>query len=422
MQTPLPDYLTEVLDTCGDDEGGELAAYIPELAAADPDRLALALCMLDGTRYEVGDAHVEFTIQSISKPFAYALALDAHGLDAVVEKVGVEPSGEAFNEISLETDSGRPLNPMINAGALTVHSLLDDAAVRDGLAAFAGRELEVDEGVHESELATADRNRAIAYMLRSHGVVEEEATAVVEGYTRQCSYLVTVADLAAMAATLANGGLHPVTGTQVVPRWAARQALSVMTTCGMYDAAGDWFTSVGIPAKSGVSGGLIGALPGKSGLAAFSPRLDRHGNSVRGVQVFERLSTDMGMHLVDVPPPARSVVLGSHPVDLDGTPDGRLDAWVYDLQGSVDFVEMEQLLRELSETPPGAEAVVLDLGAVHEVRDVGRRMLLEGARRLGLDGYRVTFVDPDRLLGDEASEAGSIDVGDGPEAAVVEAR
>lgn len=422
MRTPLPDYLTEVLDACGADEGGELAAYIPELAAADPDRLALAMCMLDGTRYAVGDSGTTFTIQSVSKPFSYALALAGHGLDAVLAKVGVEPSGEAFNEISLEVDSGRPLNPMINAGALTVHSLLDDETVRRGFAAFAGRDLEVDGQVLSSELDTADRNRAIAYMLRNHGVVEAAADDVVEGYTRQCAYLVTVEDLATMAATLANGGVQPVTGERVVPRWVARQVLSVMTTCGMYDAAGDWFTAVGIPAKSGVSGDLIGALPGKSGIASFSPRLDRHGNSVRGVQIFQRLSTDMGMHLMDVPPPARSVVHGSRSVDFDGVPDGRLDAWVYDLQGSVDFVEMEQLLRELSETPPEAEEVVLDLGAVHEVRDVGRRMLLEGARRLGLDGHNVTFVDPDRLLGEEATEAGSLDVGDGPEASVVAKR
>lgn len=393
MRTPLPDYLTEVLDACGADDSGSPAAYIPEFAAADPDRLALGLCTVDGTAYAVGDADAAFSIQSISKPFAYALALADLGLEAVLGRVGVEPSGEAFNELSLEQGSGRPLNPMINAGALTVHGLVGPDRVRAGLAAFAGRDLAVDAAVRDSELATADRNRAIAFMLRSHGVLDADAQEVVAGYTEQCALLVDVGDLAVMAATLAGGGRQPVTGEQVVPRWVARQVLSVMATCGMYDAAGDWFTSVGIPAKSGVSGGLIGALPGRAGLAALSPRLDRHGNSVRGVQVFERLSADMGMHLMDVPPPARSLVRGRAPL-----PGGDGHGEAYELQGTVDFVGMERLLRDLAEAPPGASAVLLDLTRVHEVREVGRRMLLEGARRLVLDGHEVAVVDPDDLL------------------------
>ncbi|MFC7430923.1 MULTISPECIES: glutaminase [unclassified Agrococcus] len=416
MRSPLPDYLTEVLEACTEDDG-ELAAYIPELADADPSRLALALATPDGTRYAVGDAEVRFTIQSISKPFAYALALVDHGLEAVLEHVGVEPSGDAFNEISLDPVTNRPLNPMINAGAITVHSLLDVDRVSAGFAAFAGRELEVDEDVYRSELDSADRNHAIAYMLRNHGIIDADPHAVVDGYTRQCSMLVDVGDLAMMAATLANAGTHPVTGEQVVPRWVARQTLSVMTTCGMYDAAGDWFTLVGIPAKSGVSGGVIGALPGKGGFAAFSPRLDAHGNSTRGVRIFERLSDDMAMHLMEVPPAARPLTHGHAAQDGDG--DGDVDS-IYELQGAVDFVGMERLLAELEHEEEGEREIVLDLGRVHEVRDVGRRMLLEGARRLGLDGHRIVFVDPDDLL--ETGDAGTIDVGDGPEARVVRRR
>jgi glutaminase len=192
----------------------------------------------------------------------------------------------------------------------------------------------------------------------------------------------------------------------------ARQVLSVMATCGMYDAAGDWFTTVGIPAKSGVSGGLIGSLPGRAGLAVFSPRLDRHGNSVRGVQVFERLSADMGMHLMEVPPPARSLVRERAPL-----PTGDGHGEVFELQGSVDFVGMERFLRELADEAPSESAVVLDLTRVHEVRDVGRRMLLEGARRLSLDGHQVEFVDPDGMLaafpdGDSGPGEGDAD-GDG---------
>lgn len=409
--------MSEVLEACSDDDDGELAAYIPELAKADPSRLALALATPDGARYVVGDGDVRFTIQSISKPFAYALALVDHGLDRVLEHVGVEPSGEAFNEISLDPSTNRPLNPMINAGAITVHSLLDADRVQSGLAAFAGRELEVDEQVYASELETADRNHAIAYMLRNHGIIDADPHAVVEGYTRQCSLLVDVGDLAVMAATLANAGTHPVTGEQVVPRWVARQTLAVMTTCGMYDAAGDWFTTVGIPAKSGVSGGLIGALPGKGGFAALSPRLDVHGNSTRGVRIFERLSRDMGMHLLEVPPAAKPLSHG-HAAG-DGDSDGATES-IYELQGAVDFVGMERLLVELEREEEGDREIMLDLARVHEVRDVGRRMLLEAARRLGLDGHAVTFVDPDDML--DTGDAGTIDVGDGPAASVARER
>lgn len=419
MRTPIPDYLTEVLEACTEDDG-HLADYIPELAQADPNKLALAVCMTDGTEYTAGDHDTSFTIQSISKPFAYALALNDLGMDAVLGTVGVEPSGEAFNEISLDPVTNQPKNPMINAGAITVHSMLDDDRVASGFAAFAGRDLEVDTQVYESELGSADRNHAIAYMLRNHGIIDADPAAVVDGYTRQCSYLVTVGDLALMAATLANGGVHPATGDRVVSREVARLVLSVMTTCGMYDAAGDWFTTVGIPAKSGVSGGLIGALPGVSGLAGFSPRLDSHGNTVRGVRMFERLSLDMGMHVMELPPPARALSRGHATVTLD-TDAGTEDASLYELHGAVDFVGMERLLRDLTEHTPESREVVLDLTYVHEIRDVGRRMLLEAARRLSLEDHHVTFVDPGGTLSSWTSQ-GTLDVGDGTLADVVESK
>ncbi|MDP3970035.1 MAG: glutaminase [Nocardioides sp.] len=428
MKSPIPDYLAEVLETCGANDEGVLADYIPPLAEADPDRLALALGTLDGEVYAVGDADLEFTIQSISKPFVYALALADHGLEAVLEKVDVEPSGEAFNEVSLEADSGRPLNPMINAGALTTHTLvgapdLDEEArferILAGLSAFAGRDLAVDEEIWQAELEVAHRNHAIAYMLRGHGVFALDPREVVRGYIRQCAVLVTVKDLAAMAATLANGGVQPFTGERIVSREVGRQVLSVMATSGMYDSAGDWLSTVGIPAKSGVSGGLIGALPGQVGIATFSPRLDEHGTSTRGVRICERLSSDMGMHLMEVPAPARSLVGRRTTLpNVDGAGDGESDGWTYELQGSINFVGMERALRSMVEDPPGETAVVLDLTRVHEVRDVGRRMLLEGVRRLVLDGHTVTLVDPDGLL----AEPGTIDAGEGTEARVIDHR
>ncbi|OLL18381.1 MULTISPECIES: glutaminase [unclassified Rhodococcus (in: high G+C Gram-positive bacteria)] len=409
MRSPIPDYLTEVLGTCTADVSGTVADYIPELAAADPDRFAVALVTADGTVYSAGDTEHAFSIQSISKPFVYGMALDRLGFDAVLEKIDVEPSGEAFNEISLEHDSGRPLNPMINAGALTAHALLSDDAsphargeqVRALFSDLAGRDLAIDERVAASELTTTYRNIAIANLLRSYEVFFDDPEDVVAGYVRQCSVSVTVTDLAMMAGTLANGGVQPRTGARVFSRPTVRQVLSVMATCGMYDAAGDWLTTVGIPAKSGVSGGIIGILPGQLGIAVFSPRLDRHGNSARGVVAFERLSHDMNLHLMDAPMVAHSVlrrreILGEEPEAVT----------VLELQGDIQFTNAETVVRAVVDEPVTTRRVALDLTFVHSVLPVGRRMILEVLRRLLLDGHDVTLVDPDEHLPDP-------DVGDG---------
>ena len=314
MKTPVPDYLQHVLSQCDSNDQGQLADYIPELAHADPNKIALAVAMVDGTIYSSGDDEVEFTIQSMSKPFAYALAIQAHGLSAVLNKVGVEPSGEAFNQISLGQDQ-LPKNPMINSGAITTHALLPHKktvsraeTLRRFLSELAGRELSFDENVYASEVKTAFRNMSIAYMLRTVGVFDEDPEEMVQGYIRQCAIKVTVKDLATMASVLAHGGVHAKTGKRLLDRSVVRQVLSVMMSCGMYDAAGDWLTTVGIPAKSGVAGGIIGVLPGQVGIAVFSPKLDEHGNSVRGVQIFERLSQDMGLHLMEGTPSAQTIL------------------------------------------------------------------------------------------------------------------
>ncbi|MEU8205247.1 glutaminase [Streptosporangium sp. NPDC049046] len=416
MRSVIPDYLAEVLEDVRSDTSGEPAGYIPELAAAEPERLGAVFAMVDGAVYGAGDIDVEFTIQSISKPFTYALALSDRGFDPVLAKVGVEPSGEAFNEISLESDTGRPLNPMINAGAITTHSMAgsEDLSpaerverVVDGLSAFAGRRLKVDEVVCASEMESAHRNLAIAYMLRSHDILTEDPRAVVDGYIRQCSVLVTARDLAIMAATLANRGVNPLTGEQVVRGPVVRQVLSVMATCGMYDAAGDWATQVGIPAKSGVAGGLIGALPGQIGIATFSPRLDPHGNSVRGVSLFERFSSDMGLHVMEVPAAARAVVRSNQVVGSG--PDA---IRVFQLQGGIRFAGAERVVREVLDTAPAEARVALDLTMVHSIDDVSRRMLLEVVRRLTLDGREVYLVDPESIIPDP-------DPGDGGRVTVI---
>ncbi|WP_072314631.1 glutaminase A [Agrococcus sp. Marseille-P2731] len=401
MRNPIPDLLDELRERCADDDGGEVLSTIPELAKADPDRFGIGLCTIDGTVYGTGDAEHRFSIQSISKPFAYALALADRGRDTVLEHVGVEPSGDSFNEISLE-QSGRPRNPMINIGAITTHALIGhegisrkqrDKRVQQGLSAFAGRKLDVDEEVFASEQSEASRNLALAYLVHAREKLDGEPHHAVEGYIRQCSLLVDVRDLAVMAMTLAAGGRNPVTGEQVVPTWVCTQVLSVMATCGMYDASGQWMSTVGIPAKSGVSGGVLGALPGQAGIGAFSPRLDEIGNSVRGVRAFEALSADLGLHLMHAPEVASHVLYGVVEPDADG--DGLREV---QLQGTMHFAAVEVALRELEEVPDG-ESFVLDLSRVASATDVGRRLLLEAVERMRADRREVRITDPHDILG-----------------------
>ena len=406
MHSPVRDSLTEVLDSLADDDGGAVADYIPELATADPDRCAIALTTVDGRTYSVGDDEVEFSIQSISKPFAYAAALADRGFETVSATVGVEPSGEAFNELSLEGDTCRPRNPMINAGAIATHGLLvgadatEEARVeraRSFFSTLAGRELRIDEAVYESEIDSADRNLAIAHMLRNYGIITATPHEIVDGYTRQCSVLVTARDLAMMGACLSNGGIHPTTHERVVDRRVARQVMSVMAGCGMYDGAGEWLTTVGIPAKSGVAGGLLGTLPGQCGIAVFSPRLDEHGNSVRGVAAFRRLSNDMNMHLVDAEPYGTTVLRNVVVAE---------DTTTFQIQGVIQFSGAEYILDALDSDETTTPTVIFDVSQVSHFSDVGRRMVLEGMRRVRLDGRRVVLIDPDDALPDP-------DLGDG---------
>ena len=291
------------------DDSGEVASYIPELASADPGWFGISMVTADGAVYEVGETRHEFTIQSISKPLTFALALEAIGEEAVRRHVDVEPSGEAFNSITLQPGTGRPLNPMVNAGAIATTALIEPLGfdrpidrILNEYSAFAGRDLSIDESVFSSENETGHRNRAIAYLLRNSNVVEGEVEEVVETYFQQCSTLVTCKDLAVIAATLASSGVNPVTQERVLRDDTVRNVLSVMASCGMYDSAGDWFYTVGLPAKSGVAGGIIAVLPGQLGIAVYSPPLDVHGNSVRGIKVCEDLSDELHLHVMS---PAR---------------------------------------------------------------------------------------------------------------------
>ncbi len=271
MRSLVLEYLDEVYRELSGDTSGSVADYIPELAIVDPESFAICLCTNDGYLYEAGDSSRRFAIQSISKPFTYALALADRGLETVAAKVDVEPSGEPFNEISLDAITERPRNPMINAGAITCASLVQGDSVQDRFERLrqfysrcAGRDLRLDEEMFASEDRTGHRNRAIGYMLRSFGILEEDPQTTLGVYFRQCSIEVDCRDLSRMAATLANSGVCPITGDRVLEPAITERVLSVMTTCGMYNAAGDWVTEVGLPAKSGVGGGIIAVLPGQT--------------------------------------------------------------------------------------------------------------------------------------------------------------
>ncbi|MFB2880909.1 glutaminase A [Floridanema aerugineum] len=285
---------------------GKLANYIPELAKVNPELFSICVMTIDGQIFTVGDYQHLFTIQSISKVFVYGMALEEHGRDAVLKKVGVEPTGDAFNSIVLDEMSKRPYNPMVNAGAIAITSLIKGCGpterlnrMLDMFRRYIGHDIFIDISVFMSERTTGHRNRAMAYLMLNFGMIDQKIEEVLDLYFQQCSLMVNCQDLAVMAATLANNGVNPVTGEQAVKSDYVRDILSVMYTCGMYNFAGEWAYKVGLPAKSGVSGGLIVVVPNKMGIAVFSPLLDERGNSVRGVKVCEELSQIYGLHIFD---------------------------------------------------------------------------------------------------------------------------
>jgi glutaminase len=285
---------------------GKVADYIPELAMADPASFGITVCTTDGQIVEIGDCEKRFTIQSVSKPFIFGLALEDHGVDHVLSKVGVEPTGEAFNSIVLDESSNRPFNPMVNAGAIATADLVDgkdypDRVKRmlDMFGRYCGRDVFVDNSVFMSERVTGHRNRAMAHLMRNFGMMSDRFEESLELYFQQCSLMVSGHDLAVMGATLANGGVNPLTQQRAISAPNVKYLLSIMLTCGMYDFAGEWAFRVGIPAKSGVGGGIVAVIPGVLGIGIYSPKLDAKGNSVRGVRACAELSERFGLHVFE---------------------------------------------------------------------------------------------------------------------------
>ncbi len=409
MQSPIQDYLESLHSQIKGLDAGEVASYIPELTKADPNWFGICLVTMDGVAYCVGDADQPFTIQSISKAFVYAIALADMGKDYVSKKVGVEPSGDAFNSISLDPQSGAPFNPMINAGAIATTSMVGGESVEEWrrietvMASFMGHDLRIDEEVYRSESQTGHRNRAIAWMLKNFGIIEGDPMASVENYFRQCSILVSCRDLAYMAATLANGGVHPATNVRAMPSEHIEHVLSVMATCGMYDYAGSWLYEVGMPAKCGVGGGIIAVLPGRFGIGVFSPRLDEKGNSARGIEVCKRLSKDFGLNIFS-PTHDPRMALGRIYTAADAPsrrqPGNDVRAYLKEtahrikyfcLHGFLAVDGIEFVIRRMQTLAEQASSFILDLHQVDGISESAARLLNQARVGFSEDGIAVVF-------------------------------
>ncbi|MGZ8135907.1 MAG: glutaminase A [Methylococcaceae bacterium] len=376
---------------------GAVASYIPELLKADPAWLGIAVITVDGHVYQVGDSQQPFTIQSISKIITYGMALEDNGTEAVLKKVDVEPSGEAFNSISLEPGTGRPRNPMINAGAIATVSLLADAEPEAKLKRmlgvyqnYVGHPVSIDEDVYRSEKETGHRNRAIGYLLRNSDIIEKDTDDVLDLYFKQCSVLVTCRDLALIGATLANNGVNPITGVRALQAKFVPNVLGVMGSCGMYDYSGAWIYNVGMPAKSGVGGGVIAVLPGQFGIAVFSPKLDDRGNTFRGIEICKKMSKDFGLHLFHSSQTTVSTVIHAryNAASVRSKRSRNREQTqlltelgqkikVFELAGDLMFTSTEIVISEAENSAEDIEYLVLDFKRVTSINEGAINLLID---------------------------------------------
>ena len=304
-QTLVQSLLTKTYELYKNVDDGVVADYIPILGQADPKQFGTCVVQTDGSIHTAGDFDHQFTIQSISKAFVYALLCQELGHEIIKERIGVNNTGLPFNSVmAIELNNGHPMNPMVNAGAIATTALAPGDTpvakwkfIKDGLSLFAGHSLEIDIEVYESEAKTNQRNQGIARLLQSYGRIDVDPQDAVDIYTQQCSLLVSAKDLAIMGATLADGGVNPVTGVRVVDASICQDTLSVLAASGMYENSGEWLFEIGIPGKSGVSGGIVTIAPGKGSLGTYSAPLDNIGNSVRGQLVAKHLSKSLGLNV-----------------------------------------------------------------------------------------------------------------------------
>jgi len=307
-------FVTEAFELYRSVDDGINSQVYPALARVPASLFGICVAGTGGEVFAIGDADHEFAIMSVSKPFVFALVCQAVGAEKARGKLGANATGLPFNSLAAVERSGDGrTNPMVNAGAIATTSLVPGdtaeakwAVILDGLSAFAGRPLSVDEEVYASASATNHRNQSISRLLQSFDSIYFDAAATTDLYTRQCALAVSARDLAVMGATLADGGVNPVTRQRVVDPWVCHYALAVMATAGLYETSGDWLYEIGLPGKSGIGGGIVTVSPGKGGLGTFAPPLDPAGNSVRGQLVAKYLSQQLGMDLFVSKPEAGS--------------------------------------------------------------------------------------------------------------------
>lgn len=314
-QLTVPNWLDfvqdieDIYDEVKGTDSGDVASYIPQLAKVNPDQFAVSVCTVDGQRVSFGDVQTNFCVQSCAKPVTYAMALEEHGHDKVLQHIGIEPSGEAIGNVMLN-DKGLPHNPMINSGGIMASSLImPDRPIAERFEAIVtmwknlcgGGSIGFNNPVYLSERDNADRNFCLAYMLMEANAYPAgiDLTECLELYFQTCAMEVNCETLSVLAATFANGGICPITNKRVLQSSTIRDTLSLMYSCGMYDFSGEWAFRIGIPGKTGVSGAMFVVVPGFGGFCVWSPRLDSHGNSYRGVRFFERLVARFNFHHFD---------------------------------------------------------------------------------------------------------------------------
>lgn len=418
--SPLHRYLSEMLENIRPMTAGTVNPVTETAVQPDLGKVGITLTTVNGFQYSSGDSDHKFAIQSIAKVFAYGLALDDLGPTEVSKKIDVEPSGDPFNEISLQSGTGRPANPMINAGAIATVGLIKGRGgvdrlsritrIMDLAAEGSPGELEINRTIYHAENINGHRNRALAWLLRSFEIIDSDPEPVVQDYFLECSTDITTENLSMMAATLANKGINPATGREVFSEETTRQVLAVMMTCGMYDAAGNWMIDVGLPAKSGVDGGIMVVVPGQLGIGVYSAPLDNHGNSVRGAAAIRRVTRDLGLHYADAAPLGGSTLRAHYSLAdaslgvVRSTELSRITSQfgdrcqILELSGDLGFAETETMTRTIVELEDEITMVIIDFQGVDDFGRAAILMLASLTAHWRDEGKDVIFIDRTETL------------------------